>query len=102
MWDSALESLGEEECLALLKQVEFGRVVVVTAEGRPEIFPVNFIVHGRTVVFTTASSVLQARGRSATWPSRPTRSALSAPSPYKYLARPAKYRLGRELKRYTQ
>ena len=61
MWDSALESLGEEECLALLKQVEFGRVVVVTAEGRPEIFPVNFIVHGRTVVFTTASSVLQAR-----------------------------------------
>ncbi len=61
MWDSALESLGEEECLVLLKQVEFGRVVVVTAEGRPEIFPVNFIVHGRTVVFTTASSVLQAR-----------------------------------------
>ncbi len=60
-WDSALESLGEEKCLAPVKQVEFGRVVVVTAEGRPEIFPVNLIVHSRTVVFMTASSVLQAR-----------------------------------------
>jgi uncharacterized protein len=61
MWDSALETLGEEECLELLKQLEFGRVAVVTAEGRPEIFPVNFVVHGRTVVFMTGSAILQAR-----------------------------------------
>ena len=33
-----LESLNEKECLALLKRVKYGRVAVVTREGRPEIF----------------------------------------------------------------
>jgi nitroimidazol reductase NimA-like FMN-containing flavoprotein (pyridoxamine 5'-phosphate oxidase superfamily) len=56
-----LESLSEQECLDLLKGVKFGRVAVVTQEGRPEIFPVNFALHGRTVVFITGSAVLQAR-----------------------------------------
>jgi nitroimidazol reductase NimA-like FMN-containing flavoprotein (pyridoxamine 5'-phosphate oxidase superfamily) len=61
MSDAALESLSEEECLALLKGVSYGRVAVVTSEGRPEIFPVNYRVHDRTVVFVTGSKVLQAR-----------------------------------------
>ena len=61
MVDAALESMDEEECLALLKQVKYGRVAVVTAEGRPEIFPVNFALHGRTVVFITGSATVQAR-----------------------------------------
>jgi hypothetical protein len=61
MFDAALESMDEEECLALLKQVKYGRVAVVTAEGRPEIFPVNFALHGRTVVFITGSATVQAR-----------------------------------------
>jgi uncharacterized protein len=56
-----LESLSEEECLELLKGVKFGRVAVVTREGRPEIFPVNFALHGRTVAFVTGSAVIQAR-----------------------------------------
>jgi uncharacterized protein len=56
-----LESLSEQECLALLRGVKYGRVAVVTHEGRPEIFPVNFAVHGRTVVFVTGSAVMQAR-----------------------------------------
>jgi len=42
MWDVALEAIDEEQCLELLKRVEYGRVAVVTSEGRPEIFPVNF------------------------------------------------------------
>lgn len=58
MSDSALEQLTEEECLARLKTVDYGRVAVVTGEGRPEIFPVNFVLHDRTVVFVTGSLIL--------------------------------------------
>jgi nitroimidazol reductase NimA-like FMN-containing flavoprotein (pyridoxamine 5'-phosphate oxidase superfamily) len=61
MSDAAFESLSEQECLELLKTVKFGRVAVVTADGRPEIFPVNFLLHGRTVVFLTGSRVMQSR-----------------------------------------
>jgi uncharacterized protein len=60
MWDAALEPLNEEHCLKLLKGAEYGRVAVVTGEGRPEIFLVNFAVRGHTVVFTTGSAVIQA------------------------------------------
>ena len=60
MWDAALEPLDEEHCLELLKEAEYGRVAVVTGQGRPEIFPVNFGVRGHTVVFTTGSAVMQA------------------------------------------
>ena len=61
MSDAALESLSEEECLTLLKDVKYGRVAVVTEDGRPEIFPVNFSLHGRTVVFVTGSATMEAR-----------------------------------------
>jgi uncharacterized protein len=60
MWEAALEPLDEEHCLELLKGAEYGRVAVVTGEGRPEIFPVNFSVRGHTVVFITGSPVIQA------------------------------------------
>jgi uncharacterized protein len=56
-----LENLSEDECLDLLTGVKYGRVAVVTREGRPEVFPVNFALHGRTVVFITGSAVMQAR-----------------------------------------
>ena len=56
-----LESLSEQECLELLKGVKYGRVAVMTQDGRPTIFPVNFALHGRTVVFVTGSAVMQAR-----------------------------------------
>ncbi|HUB69803.1 MAG TPA: pyridoxamine 5'-phosphate oxidase family protein [Acidimicrobiales bacterium] len=61
MTDAALEALTEEECLEHLKQVKYGRVAVVTDDGRPEIFPVNFALHGRTVVFVTGSATMTAR-----------------------------------------
>lgn len=60
MSDAALEAIDENECLELLKRVEYGRVAVVTADGRPQIFPVNFAVHGHSVVFVTGSAVMQA------------------------------------------
>jgi len=60
MSDAALEILDEEECLRLLREVKYGRVAVVTQDGRPEIFPVNFALHGRTVVFVTGSTTMTA------------------------------------------
>jgi len=41
------------ECWALLRTAEVGRLAVTVA-GRPEIFPVNFVVDHGTVVFRTA------------------------------------------------
>ena len=61
MSDAALESLTEDECLVMLQRTKYGRVAVVNDQGRPEIFPVNFVLHDRTVSFSTASQVLQTR-----------------------------------------
>ena len=43
-----------------VEERQIGRVAVVTNQGRPQIFPVNYRVHDRTVVFVTGSTVLQA------------------------------------------
>lgn len=59
MMDMAIERINKEQCLELLKVVEFGRVAVVTGDGRPQIFPVNFAIHGHTVVFITSSHVIE-------------------------------------------
>ncbi|BBX97063.1 pyridoxamine 5'-phosphate oxidase family protein [Mycobacterium lacus] len=45
--------LPESECWELLKSVALGRLVT-SVDGRPEIFPVNFVVQRRTVLFRTA------------------------------------------------
>jgi nitroimidazol reductase NimA-like FMN-containing flavoprotein (pyridoxamine 5'-phosphate oxidase superfamily) len=45
--------LSEHECWDLLKSVALGRLVT-SVDGRPEIFPVNFVVQHRTVLFRTA------------------------------------------------
>jgi uncharacterized protein len=45
--------LPEHECWDLLKSVALGRLVT-SVDGRPEIFPVNFVVQRRTVLFRTA------------------------------------------------
>jgi nitroimidazol reductase NimA-like FMN-containing flavoprotein (pyridoxamine 5'-phosphate oxidase superfamily) len=45
--------LSESECWSLLASVALGRLVT-SAEGQPEIFPVNFVVQRRTVLFRTA------------------------------------------------
>jgi len=60
MADAILEDLSSEECLALLRQARYGRVAVVVDRERPEIFPVNFVLHEQTLAFVTDSPVLLA------------------------------------------
>lgn len=51
--DRPVTILAESECWQLLSNAPLGRLVTV-ADGIPEIFPVNFAVQGRTVLFRTA------------------------------------------------
>jgi nitroimidazol reductase NimA-like FMN-containing flavoprotein (pyridoxamine 5'-phosphate oxidase superfamily) len=53
--ETMLESLelSPRECWDLLRGAEIGRLAVIVA-GRPEIFPVNYVVDGGTIVFRTA------------------------------------------------
>ncbi|HUC36999.1 MAG TPA: pyridoxamine 5'-phosphate oxidase family protein [Acidimicrobiales bacterium] len=50
--DATLEEIPEAECLQLLASHAVGRIAVV-ADGRPHIFPVNYVIDGRTVAFRT-------------------------------------------------
>ncbi len=45
--------LGDDESWNLISAVHLGRLVTVV-QGRPEVFPVNFVVQRRTVLFRTA------------------------------------------------
>lgn len=45
--------LPESECWSLMSSAALGRLVT-TVDGQPEIFPVNFVVQHRTVLFRTA------------------------------------------------
>ena len=45
--------LTEDECWRLVEAAEVGRLALSVA-GEPEIFPVNFVVDGRAVLFRTA------------------------------------------------
>ncbi len=47
-------SLSANECWALLRGTDIGRLAVVVA-GRPEIFPLNFVTDHGTLVFRTGS-----------------------------------------------
>jgi len=51
---SGLERLSRQECVALMQGEEVGRLVVVD-NGRPLIFPVNYVLDGEAPVFRTAS-----------------------------------------------
>lgn len=51
--DDPTTILPESECWSLLGSVALGRLVTV-ADGQPEVFPVNFVVQRRTVLFRTA------------------------------------------------
>lgn len=48
------ENLSPAECLALLETAPLGRLGVVVG-GRPEIYPVNHLVHDGAVLFRTGS-----------------------------------------------
>lgn len=45
--------LPQSDCWNLLSSVSLGRLVT-SVDGQPEIFPVNFVVQRRTVLFRTA------------------------------------------------
>lgn len=45
--------LDEEECLAVLRRNDLGRLGVVEEGGQPDIFPVNYVVDGDRIVFRT-------------------------------------------------
>lgn len=45
--------LSESECWELMSSASLGRLVT-SVDGQPEIFPVNFVVQHRTVLFRTA------------------------------------------------
>ena len=45
--------LSEDECWQLINKAEVGRLAFAVA-GEPEIFPVNFVVDGRALLFRTA------------------------------------------------
>jgi uncharacterized protein len=51
--DDGASILPVHECWDLLKGVALGRLVT-SVDGRPEIFPVNFVVQRRTVLLRTA------------------------------------------------
>ncbi len=46
-----IETLGRDECLALLARANVGRLAVVVDGVQPEIFPVNYVLDGDRVVF---------------------------------------------------
>jgi hypothetical protein len=53
MWiDEGLEILDEDECLRLMATVPVGRVAV-SQGALPAVFPVNFALYGRRIVFRT-------------------------------------------------
>jgi len=48
-----LEPIADQECLSLLGLHRLGRVAL-DVDGRPQVFPVNYALSGRVVVFRTA------------------------------------------------
>jgi hypothetical protein len=51
--DTPVTVLSEDECWNLLSSMSLGRLVTIM-DGKPEIFPVNFVTRRRTVLFRTA------------------------------------------------
>lgn len=45
--------LGEDSCWGILANLEVGRLATVH-DGQPQIYPVNFVVDGPSIVFRTA------------------------------------------------
>ncbi|HEY5662538.1 MAG TPA: pyridoxamine 5'-phosphate oxidase family protein [Ilumatobacter sp.] len=49
-----MEELGAAECWGLLRREEVGRLAVSIAD-HPDIFPINYLVDGESIVFRTAA-----------------------------------------------
>jgi nitroimidazol reductase NimA-like FMN-containing flavoprotein (pyridoxamine 5'-phosphate oxidase superfamily) len=50
----AIEEISEEECVHLLERNTLGRIAIVVSK-QPQIFPVNYAMSGRIVVFRTSA-----------------------------------------------
>jgi nitroimidazol reductase NimA-like FMN-containing flavoprotein (pyridoxamine 5'-phosphate oxidase superfamily) len=50
-----VQNLEHHECWAMLRTVSVGRLAVL-ADGRPDIFPVNYTIDGRTLAFRTGEA----------------------------------------------
>lgn len=50
----ALEPMDRATCLALLDAQDIGRLAVIDGDGVPMVVPVNYRLHGESVVFRTA------------------------------------------------
>jgi nitroimidazol reductase NimA-like FMN-containing flavoprotein (pyridoxamine 5'-phosphate oxidase superfamily) len=61
---TGIEVLDEDECLRLLGTEEIGRLAVVDGTT-PVIFPVNYVLDGRTIVFRTDEGTKLDRGERA-------------------------------------
>ncbi len=59
--DPELEVLSPDECRALLKTQDLGRLAIVV-DGQPEIFPLNYAFDEDVVVFRTARGLKLERG----------------------------------------
>lgn len=57
-----LRTLSDEECRALLASAAIGRFAVVV-DGYPEVFPVNYAVHGERLLVRTDPGVKLTRAR---------------------------------------
>ena len=73
MTGKPMDVLSVDESWNLLSSVTLGRLVTCV-EGHPEIFPVNFVVQRKTVLFRTAefASKLFTVVMNARWHSKPT------------------------------
>jgi nitroimidazol reductase NimA-like FMN-containing flavoprotein (pyridoxamine 5'-phosphate oxidase superfamily) len=52
--DQSIEVLSQEECLLLLGSRDLGRIAF-NVESQPEVFPVNYAMEGRVIVFRTGA-----------------------------------------------
>ena len=52
---TGIEILGYDECLRRLGEDEIGRLAVIAPGGAPMIFPVNYVLDDRSIVFRTAA-----------------------------------------------
>ncbi len=59
--DPGLEVLSDEECKRLLQSQNLGRLAIVV-DGKPEIFPVNYVFDDGVVVFRTSPGLKLERG----------------------------------------
>ncbi|MEV8268014.1 pyridoxamine 5'-phosphate oxidase family protein [Microbacterium sp. NPDC076911] len=49
-----VQEIPVDECWRLLESVDLGRLAIVAGDGRPDVFPMNFLVYDGSVIIRTA------------------------------------------------